>query len=116
VTAVLESEAQVTFGGQSVGPGEEALMTLLCSGHGQLAEKLSRRVFDRGGGVGVFVGVDSDVINCGSYPLRCPRMAERRRTELGGAFKRAPIRSRHRSSEARRATRPFWPASPEATR
>jgi hypothetical protein len=60
VAAVLEREAQAALGGQPVGPGEKALVAFLRSGHGQLAEELSGRVFDRGGGVGVFVGVDSD--------------------------------------------------------
>jgi hypothetical protein len=60
VAAVLEREAEAALSGKPVGPGAEALVALLCSGYGQLAEELSRRVFDRGCGVGVFVGVDSD--------------------------------------------------------
>lgn len=60
MAAVLQGEAEPALSGKSVGPGEEALVTLLVSGHGQLAEELSCRVFDRGGGVGVFVGIDPD--------------------------------------------------------
>ena len=87
VAAVLEGEAGAALRGQRVGPGAEALVALGGPGDGQLAEELSRASLTAAAVWVSLWGSIPIVINCGSYPLRCPRMAERRRTELGGAFK-----------------------------
>jgi len=61
VAAVLQGKAQLTsLAGELVRPGQQALMAFGCAGDRQLAEQLPGAVGDRGGGVGVFVGVDAD--------------------------------------------------------
>ncbi|HET7445322.1 MAG TPA: hypothetical protein VFJ57_11735 [Solirubrobacterales bacterium] len=76
MAAVLKGEAQLaSLTGELVRPGQQALVPFGCAGDRQLAEQLPGGVGHRGGGVGVFVGVDSDRDHsvCASLGCRCPQ-------------------------------------------